>query len=57
LYLPKGGKLTLIKISLSKDWKRLYLSKGAYFPIPVGVANRIEKLQQDFLWGGVAEEF
>jgi hypothetical protein len=27
------------------------------FKIPVKVANRIEKLQQDFLWGGVGEEF
>jgi hypothetical protein len=42
-------------------WKRLYLSKGgrtlpnfptyylSLFPIPMGVTNRIEKLQQDFL--------
>jgi hypothetical protein len=27
------------------------------FKIPVKVANLIEKLQGDFLWGGVGEEF
>jgi hypothetical protein len=27
------------------------------FTIIVGVANRIEKLQRDFLWGGVGDEF
>jgi hypothetical protein len=27
------------------------------FKIPVKAANRIEKLQHDFLWGGVGEEF
>ena len=27
------------------------------FKIPVKVANCIEKLQRDFLWGGVGEEF
>jgi hypothetical protein len=27
------------------------------FPIPIGVAIRLKKLQQDFLWGGINEEF
>jgi hypothetical protein len=27
------------------------------FPIPASVANRIEKLHRDFLWGGLGEEF
>jgi hypothetical protein len=27
------------------------------FPIPASVAKRIEKLQCDFLWGGISEEF
>uniref|UniRef100_A0A2N9GXK7 Reverse transcriptase domain-containing protein n=1 Tax=Fagus sylvatica TaxID=28930 RepID=A0A2N9GXK7_FAGSY len=32
------------------SWKRLYLSKGAR------VANRLEKLQRDFLWCGMDEK-
>jgi hypothetical protein len=27
------------------------------FSLSAGVANRIEKLHQDFLWGGLGEEF
>jgi hypothetical protein len=27
------------------------------FPLSTSVANRIEKLQCDFLWGGLGEEF
>jgi hypothetical protein len=27
------------------------------FPIPVDVANHIEKIQQDFLWGTLSEKF
>lgn len=54
-------------------WKRMYLSKGgrlikstlsnlptyflSLFPIPASVAGWIEKLQRDFLWGGLGEEF
>jgi len=29
----------------------------SFFPIPVGVANRLEKLQSDLLWGGIGYEF
>jgi len=53
LYLSKGGRLTLIKITLS-NLPTYYLS---FFPIPVGVANRLEKLQSDLLWGGIGYEF
>ena len=46
-YLSKGGKMTLIRSALS--------SVPTYFMslhvMPVLVANRIEKLQRDFLWG------
>jgi len=29
----------------------------SHFPLYVGVATRIEKLQRDYLWGGLGEEF
>ena len=48
LYLSKGGRVTLIKSSLS--------SLPTYFfsilPIPGKVANCMEKLQRYFLWSG-----
>uniref|UniRef100_A0A2N9GX79 Reverse transcriptase domain-containing protein n=1 Tax=Fagus sylvatica TaxID=28930 RepID=A0A2N9GX79_FAGSY len=53
LYLSKGGRLTLIKSTLS-SLPTYFLS---LFPIPSSVAKRIKKIQRDFLWGGIGEEF
>jgi hypothetical protein len=51
LYLSKGGRLTLLKSSLS--------SMPTYFMplflIPAKVARRIELLQRNFLWDGLGE--
>ena len=47
LYLLKGGRLTLLKSTLS-SLPTYFLS---LFTIPKYVANKIEKLQRDFLWG------
>ena len=52
-YLSKGGKLTLINSTLL-NLPTYYMS---LFPIPVSVANRIERLQREFLWQGSSEEF
>jgi hypothetical protein len=46
MYLSKGGRLTLIKSTLS-NIPTYYLS---LFQIPVRVAKRLEKIQRDFLW-------
>jgi hypothetical protein len=51
LYLSKGGCLTLLKSTLS-SLPTYFMS---LFPIPVSVANRIECLQQNFLWGGLGD--
>jgi hypothetical protein len=53
MYLSKGSRVTLIKSTLS-NLPTYFLS---LFPIPTSVANRIEKLQLDFLWGGIGDEF
>ena len=47
LYLSKGGRLTLLKSTLS-SLPTYYLS---LFTILTHVANKIERLQRDFLWG------
>jgi hypothetical protein len=52
LYLSKGGKVTLIKSTLS-SLPTYFLS---LFPIPAGVAHRLEKIQRDFLWNGMGED-
>jgi hypothetical protein len=52
-YLSKGCRITLIKNALSN----LPAYCLSFFLILVDVANSIEKLQRDFLWGRVGEEF
>jgi hypothetical protein len=47
LYLSKGSRLTLIKSTLS-NLPTYYLF---IYPILVAVANKLKKLQRDFLWG------
>jgi hypothetical protein len=61
--LLKGGRLTLTKSTLS-NLPTYYLLplfffffSFSFFPIPLDVANGIEKLQRDFPWGGFREEF
>ena len=52
LYLSKGGKVTLIKSTLS-SLPTYFLS---LFPIPAGVAHHLEMIQKHFLWNGMGEE-
>jgi hypothetical protein len=52
LYLSKWGRITLRKSTLSNLLTYFLL----LFPTSASIANRIEKLQQDFLWGGMGEE-
>ena len=53
LYLSKGGRLTLLKSTLS-SLPMYYLS---LFVIPVVVADRLERIQRKFLWGSLEECF
>jgi hypothetical protein len=52
MYLSKGGRLTLLKSTISNLPTYYFL----LFPIPVGVVNRLDKLQRDFLLGGIGDE-
>jgi hypothetical protein len=52
MYLSKGARLTLINSTLS-NIPTYYLP---FFPIPVRVANRLDKIRKDFLWGGIGDE-
>jgi hypothetical protein len=51
MYLSTGGRVTLIESTL-ESLPTYYLS---LFPIPSSVALRINKIQRDFLWGGIDE--
>ena len=53
LYLSKGGKLMLLKSTLS-SLPMYFLS---FFTIPKFVAARLESIQKNFLWGSFEESF
>ena len=53
LYLSKGGRLTLLKSTLSS--LRTYIL--SLFTIPQTVAARLERIQKYFLWGNSEEAF
>jgi hypothetical protein len=52
MYLSKGARLTILKSTLSNLPTYFFL----LFPILVSVANRLDKRQRDFLWGGIGDE-
>ena len=47
-YISKGGRLTLIKSTLSN----LPIYTMSLYRMPTRVMLRLEKIQRDFLWGG-----
>ena len=51
-YISKGGRITLIKSTMAS----LPIYNMSLFRMPKSVANRLEKLQRDFLWGGASLE-
>lgn len=51
-YLSKGGRLTRLCSTLG-SLPTYYMS---LFRIPVLVANRLEKIQRDFLWARLGDE-
>jgi hypothetical protein len=51
-YLSKGGRVLLIKSTLSSIPTYLL----PLFHMPALVAKCLEKLQRDFLWGGISDE-
>ena len=53
MYLSKGVRVPLIKSTLAN----LPTYFTSLFPLSASVVNRIEKLQGDFLWGGLGQEF
>jgi hypothetical protein len=53
MYLSKSGMITFIKNTLS-NLPTYFMS---LFSLSASVANHIEKLQRDFLWGELGEEF
>jgi hypothetical protein len=52
MYLFKGGRVSLIKSTLA-NVPTYFLS---LFHLSRSVADHLEKLQRDFLWGGLGEE-
>ncbi|KAJ9673635.1 hypothetical protein PVL29_023281 [Vitis rotundifolia] len=48
-YISKGGRITLIKSTLAS----MPTYQLSLFRMPKNVAKRLERIQRDFLWGGV----
>jgi hypothetical protein len=62
----KSDRITLIKSTLSNLPTFCFVLFGfffcvcacvSHFPHPLGLTNRIEKLEWDFSWDGIGEEF